>query len=112
MMATEMINYQRIEQAIQYLSEHFTEQPNLDDVAAQVHLSPYHFQRMFTEWAGISPKKFLWRRPSGASAALAACMLHHIYALFFVPPCCKVNELYYPFFLDHVKYPMYLHILL
>lgn len=58
-MTTETINYQRIEQAIQYLSEHFTEQPNLDDVAAQVHLSPYHFQRMFTEWAGISPKKFL-----------------------------------------------------
>ncbi|MDX1942616.1 MAG: methylated-DNA--[protein]-cysteine S-methyltransferase [Saprospiraceae bacterium] len=59
MMATETINYQRIEQAISYLSEHFTEQPNLDDVATQVHLSPYHFQRMFTEWAGISPKKFL-----------------------------------------------------
>lgn len=58
-MTTETINYKRIEQAIQYLSEHFTEQPNLDDVAAQVHLSPYHFQRMFTEWAGISPKKFL-----------------------------------------------------
>ncbi len=58
-MASEEINYQRIEQAIQYLSEHFTEQPNLDEVAAQVHLSPYHFQRLFTEWAGISPKKFL-----------------------------------------------------
>lgn len=59
MMTTEMMNYQRIEQAISYLSEHFTAQPNLDEVAAQVHLSPYHFQRMFTEWAGISPKKFL-----------------------------------------------------
>lgn len=53
------INYQRIEQAIQYLQQHFQRQPELDEVAGQVHLSPFHFQRMFTEWAGISPKRFL-----------------------------------------------------
>lgn len=53
------INYQRIEQAIQYLQENFHRQPELDDVAEKVHLSPFHFQRIFTEWAGISPKKFL-----------------------------------------------------
>ena len=53
------INYQRIEQAIQFLSKNINNQPDLDDVARQVHLSPFHFQRIFTEWAGISPKKFL-----------------------------------------------------
>lgn len=53
------INYQRIEQAIKYLEENFQRQPELDEVAEKVHLSPFHFQRMFTEWAGISPKRFL-----------------------------------------------------
>lgn len=53
------INYQRIEQAIRYLEENFQRQPELDDVAEKVHLSPFHFQRIFTEWAGISPKRFL-----------------------------------------------------
>ena len=53
------INYQRIEQAIQYLQKHFQRQPELDEVAEKVHLSPFHFQRIFTEWAGISPKRFL-----------------------------------------------------
>ncbi len=52
-------NYQRIEQAIRFLEENFQRQPELDDVAEKVHLSPFHFQRIFTEWAGISPKRFL-----------------------------------------------------
>jgi AraC family transcriptional regulator, regulatory protein of adaptative response / methylated-DNA-[protein]-cysteine methyltransferase len=53
------INYLRIEQAIQYLEKNFQHQPELDEVAEVVHLSPFHFQRLFTEWAGISPKRFL-----------------------------------------------------
>lgn len=53
------INYHRIEQAIQYLQQNFQRQPELDEVAEKVHLSPFHFQRIFTEWAGISPKRFL-----------------------------------------------------
>jgi len=53
------INYQRIEQAIRYLEQNFHRQPELDEVAEKVHLSPFHFQRIFTEWAGISPKRFL-----------------------------------------------------
>lgn len=53
------INYQRIEQAIQYLEKNFQRQPELDEVAEVVHVSPFHFQRLFTEWAGISPKRFL-----------------------------------------------------
>lgn len=53
------INYSRIEKAILYLENNFQRQPELDEVAEEVHLSPFHFQRIFTEWAGISPKRFL-----------------------------------------------------
>jgi AraC family transcriptional regulator of adaptative response/methylated-DNA-[protein]-cysteine methyltransferase len=53
------INYQRIEQAIQYLQQNFRVQPELDEVAEKINLSPFHFQRVFSEWAGISPKRFL-----------------------------------------------------
>lgn len=52
-------NYHRIEQAINYIKGNFREQPSLDQIAAEVGISPYHFQRVFTEWAGISPKKFM-----------------------------------------------------
>lgn len=55
----EEINYQRIAEAINYIKLNFKSQPNLDDVAEKIHLSPFHFQRLFTDWAGISPKKFL-----------------------------------------------------
>lgn len=54
-----MTDYQRIEKAIGYITGHFKEQPDLDEVAGQVNVSPFHFQRMFKEWAGVSPKKFL-----------------------------------------------------
>jgi AraC family transcriptional regulator of adaptative response/methylated-DNA-[protein]-cysteine methyltransferase len=54
-----MQNFDRIAKAIEYISVHFKEQPDLDRIAENVHLSPFHFQRMFTEWAGVSPKKFL-----------------------------------------------------
>lgn len=55
----EHINYKRIEDAIRYLEANFQRQPELDEVAEKVHLSPFHFQRIFAEWAGISPKRFL-----------------------------------------------------
>jgi AraC family transcriptional regulator of adaptative response/methylated-DNA-[protein]-cysteine methyltransferase len=55
----ETLNYNRIADAIGYIKQNFKEQPNLDDVAEKVHLSPFHFQRLFSEWAGTSPKKFL-----------------------------------------------------
>lgn len=55
----ENINFNRIAEAIEYLTQNFKEQPELDDVAQKVYLSPFHFQRLFTEWAGVSPKKFL-----------------------------------------------------
>jgi AraC family transcriptional regulator of adaptative response/methylated-DNA-[protein]-cysteine methyltransferase len=58
MSTQETINYHRIEDAINYIKLNFKEQPNLDEVAEKVHVSPFHFQRLFTDWAGISPKKF------------------------------------------------------
>jgi AraC family transcriptional regulator, regulatory protein of adaptative response / methylated-DNA-[protein]-cysteine methyltransferase len=53
------INYQRIAEAIAYIKENFKNQPGLDEIAGKVNLSPFHFQRLFTEWAGTSPKNFL-----------------------------------------------------
>ena len=53
------VDYKRIERAIHYIREHQTTQPSLEDIAEHVHISTYHFQRLFTKWAGISPKKFL-----------------------------------------------------
>lgn len=52
-------NYNRIEEAITYITANFKTQPGLDEVAEKIHVSPYHFQRLFTDWAGVSPKKFL-----------------------------------------------------
>jgi len=52
-------DYLRIEQAILYLENHYKEQPSLEEVAACIGLSEYHFQRLFTRWAGVSPKRFL-----------------------------------------------------
>lgn len=53
------VDYIRIATAIEFIQKHFNEQPSLDRIAEHVHLSPHHFQRMFTEWAGVSPKKFI-----------------------------------------------------
>ncbi|MBO9154345.1 MULTISPECIES: methylated-DNA--[protein]-cysteine S-methyltransferase [Chitinophaga] len=54
-----MHHYNKIADAIAYIHANHTGQPSLDNIAAAVHLSPFHFQRLFTEWAGVSPKKFL-----------------------------------------------------
>lgn len=53
------INYNRIAEAIDFIKENFKAQPSLDEIAEKVHLSPTHFQRLFTDWAGVSPKKFM-----------------------------------------------------
>jgi AraC family transcriptional regulator of adaptative response/methylated-DNA-[protein]-cysteine methyltransferase len=52
-------DYLRIEQAIEYLEKHANAQPELSEIASAVGLSEYHFQRVFSRWAGISPKRFL-----------------------------------------------------
>jgi AraC family transcriptional regulator of adaptative response/methylated-DNA-[protein]-cysteine methyltransferase len=65
-------DYLRIEQAIQYLEKHANSQPELSEVANAVGLSEYHFQRIFSRWAGISPKRFLqFLTKEGAKELLA-----------------------------------------
>jgi AraC family transcriptional regulator, regulatory protein of adaptative response / methylated-DNA-[protein]-cysteine methyltransferase len=54
-----MTDYERIKKAIEYIRSNFQQQPDLDAVAKEVYLSPFHFQRLFKDWAGVSPKKFL-----------------------------------------------------
>ena len=52
-------DYQRIAQAIHYLQNRVPDQPSLEEVAAHLGLSPHHFQRLFSRWVGVSPKRFL-----------------------------------------------------
>lgn len=52
-------DYLLIEQALGYMEGHFRDQPNLSLIAEQMGYSEYHFQRLFTRWVGISPKRFL-----------------------------------------------------
>ena len=54
-----MSDYDRVEKAMTYMVEHLTEQPTLEEVAAHVHLSPFHFHRIFCRLAGTTPKRFL-----------------------------------------------------
>ncbi len=52
-------HYNRIAEAINYIKQNFKSQPNLEEIAEKAHISPFHFQRLFTDWVGVSPKKFL-----------------------------------------------------
>jgi AraC family transcriptional regulator of adaptative response/methylated-DNA-[protein]-cysteine methyltransferase len=52
-------DYRRIGRAIRYLAEHYSEQPSLEDAAGAVGLSPFHFQRVFSRYVGVSPKSFV-----------------------------------------------------
>lgn len=54
-----MSDYDRIAKAIEYIAAHEAARPALDELAAVVDLSPFHFQRLFRRWAGVSPKRFL-----------------------------------------------------
>lgn len=51
--------YERIAKAIAFILQHRLNQPDLATVAQHINLSEYHFQRLFTRWVGISPKRFL-----------------------------------------------------
>jgi AraC family transcriptional regulator of adaptative response/methylated-DNA-[protein]-cysteine methyltransferase len=53
------IDYSRIQKAIEYLKLNYKLQPSLEEIAEHVNLSPFHFQRMFKDWAGVTPKQFL-----------------------------------------------------
>ena len=54
-----MSDYARIAAAIAFITSQVERQPNLDEIAAHVHLSPFHFQRLFSRWAGVTPKRYL-----------------------------------------------------
>ena len=54
-----MNDYERIARVIRYLDEHHTLQPGLDELAETAELSPFHFHRLFSTWAGVTPKDFL-----------------------------------------------------
>ncbi|WP_259067069.1 methylated-DNA--[protein]-cysteine S-methyltransferase [Mucilaginibacter sp. X4EP1] len=53
------VNYYRIEKAIGYLTANFRAQPDLGEIAEKINVSPFHFQRMFLDWVGLTPKKFI-----------------------------------------------------
>jgi AraC family transcriptional regulator of adaptative response/methylated-DNA-[protein]-cysteine methyltransferase len=52
-------DYRRIAAALEWLAGHWLQRPSLDEAAKAVGLSPHHFQRVFTRWAGVSPKTFV-----------------------------------------------------
>ena len=54
-----MTDYDRIAKAIEFIADRVDRQPTLEEIAAHLHLSPFHFQRLFCRWAGVTPKRFL-----------------------------------------------------
>ncbi len=66
------LDYRRIEQAITYLGRHAAAQPGLEDLARHLKLSPFHVQRIFHRWAGVTPKQFLSYLTLGRAKTLLA----------------------------------------
>jgi AraC family transcriptional regulator of adaptative response/methylated-DNA-[protein]-cysteine methyltransferase len=54
-----MNDYERVANVIRFLDRHHTDQPDLNALANAVRLSPFHFHRLFSTWAGVTPKDFL-----------------------------------------------------
>ena len=54
-----MSDYDRIAEAISFIANRVNSQPTLQEIARHIHLSPFHFQRLFSRWAGVTPKRFL-----------------------------------------------------
>jgi AraC family transcriptional regulator of adaptative response/methylated-DNA-[protein]-cysteine methyltransferase len=54
-----MTDYDRIAKAIDFIARRVDSQPTLEEIAGHLHLSPFHFQRLFCRWAGVTPKRFL-----------------------------------------------------
>lgn len=64
-------DYRRIERAIRYLDEHWPERPGLAAIARAAGLSPWHFNRLFRRWAGVTPKQYLqWLALDAAKSEL------------------------------------------
>ncbi len=54
-----MSDYMRITRAIEFITANASNQPTLEAIAAHLHLSPFHFQRLFCRWTGVTPKRYL-----------------------------------------------------
>jgi len=54
-----MNDYERIAKAISFITERVRQQPSLEEISSHLHMSPFHFQRLFCRWAGVTPKRFL-----------------------------------------------------
>lgn len=59
MKSQQELNYNRIADAIRFIKKNYRTQPKLEEIAEHINMSPFHFQRMFSEWAGTAPKRFL-----------------------------------------------------
>ena len=62
MKSQQELNYNRIADAIRFIKKNYRTQPKLEEIAEHINMSPFHFQRMFSEWAGTTPKRFLQYR--------------------------------------------------
>ncbi|MYJ45031.1 MAG: helix-turn-helix domain-containing protein, partial [Rhodothermaceae bacterium] len=59
MLRNKTYQYNKVADAISFIDDNFKSQPSLDSIADHINLSSFHFQRLFKEWVGISPKKYL-----------------------------------------------------
>ena len=59
MTATALTDYERIAKATGFITERVASQPTLEEIAGHLHLSPFHFQRLFRRWVGVTPKRFV-----------------------------------------------------
>ena len=59
MKSQQELNYNRIADAIRFIKKNYRTQPKLEEIAEHINMSPFHFQKMFSEWAGTTPKRFL-----------------------------------------------------
>lgn len=65
-----MSDYERIAEAISFIVDRVNRQPHLAEIADHLHLSPFHFQRLFCRWTGVTPKRFLQVLYGGASQSI------------------------------------------
>lgn len=52
-------DYERVRSVLANLTENWRDQPSLEDLARPVGLEPEQLQRLFSRWAGLTPKAFL-----------------------------------------------------
>jgi AraC family transcriptional regulator of adaptative response/methylated-DNA-[protein]-cysteine methyltransferase len=53
------VAYERMAHILTFLGDQWRERPDLTSMANAFDLSPFHFQREFTRWAGLTPKQYV-----------------------------------------------------